>query len=120
MVDRLSWSWIAFMCIVPPLVATPLAAIGWRKQEMILGNIAGTIVIFAAAFALIARESLALQRLTQECLDAGLTCWPQPSAFTRYAIYAVIALIEVMSIFLVSLRIERRMRQRHYAPEWRR
>ena len=108
------------MCAGPPLLAIPLAAMGWRRKEMILGNLAGSAVIFAAAFALIVRESVVLDRLTQECLDAGVTCWPQPSAFTRYAIYAAIGLIEVMALFLASLRVEKKMRQRNYAPEWRR
>jgi hypothetical protein len=120
MVDRLSWFWIALMCTVPLPVAVAVAAIGWRKNEMILGNLAGATVIFSTALALIFRESGVLERLTQECLDAGLTCWPQPSAFTRYAIYASIGLLEVMALFLGSLRVERRIRQRNYAPEWQR
>ena len=120
MVDRLSWFWIALMFTVPPLLAIPLAAVGWRKNEVILGNLAGATVIFSSALALILRESGVLTRLTQQCLDAGLTCWPQPSAFTRYAIYAAIGLLEVMALFLASLKAESRMRQRRYAPEWQR
>jgi hypothetical protein len=120
MVDRLSWSWIALMCAVPPLVAAAVAAIGWRRNEMILGNLAGSVVIFGAALALILRESVTLDHLTRQCLNAGLPCWPKPSGFTRYAIYAAIALLEVMGLFLTSLRVERRIRQRDYAPEWQR
>jgi hypothetical protein len=120
MVDRLSWFWIAVMLTVPVPLATAVAAIGWRKNEMILGNLAGATVIFGTALALIFRESGVLDRLTRQCLDAGLTCWPEPSAFTRYAIYASIGLLEVMALFLVSLRVERRIRRRNYAPEWQR
>ena len=83
-------------------------------------NLAGTVVIFGSALGFILRESVALDRLTRQCLDAGLTCWPQPSAFSRYAIYAAIGLLEVIGLFLVSLKVERRMRRRHYAPEWQR
>lgn len=86
---------------------------------MILGNIAGTVVIFGAATAMIMRESVELQRLTQACLDTGLVCWPEPSAFMRYAIYAVIGLIEVCALFTFSLEVEARIRDRAYAPEWR-
>ena len=120
MIDQLSWNWIAVMVGVPPLLAAPIAAVGWRREEMILGNLAGSIVIFSAVLGLILRESAALDRLTRQCLDAGFTCWPQPGAFIRYAIYAGTGLVEVMALFLVSLRVERRMRQRGYAPEWRR
>jgi hypothetical protein len=53
------------------------------------------------------------------CLDEVLPCFPNPSAFTRFAIYAFIALAEVIALFLVSLRVEERIRRRGYAPEWR-
>src|ERR1700686_3056043 len=90
LVRELSWFWIALMLTVPPLAGVLVAFALWRSGQMILGNIAGTIVIFGAAIALILRESVYLDRLTQACLDAGVVCWPEPSAFTRCAIYAVI------------------------------
>jgi hypothetical protein len=120
MVDRLSWSWIALMCTAPLPFAAAVAALGWRRNEPILGNLAGTVVIFGMALALILRESVELDGLTRQCLIAGLTCWPHPSAFARYAIYVAIGLLEVMALFLVSLAVERRMRRRRYAPEWQR
>ena len=117
---ELSWRWIALMLTVPPLAGTLAALPLWRQKQMIIGNLAGTLVIFGAALGLILRESAELQRLMQRCFDAGfLICWPEPSAFTRYAIYATIALLEVFALFSVSLTIERRVRRRGYAPEWR-
>jgi hypothetical protein len=118
-VRELSWFWIAIMSTMPPLIGVLFAYLLWRSGEMILGNIAGTIVIFGTAMALILRESVALDRLTRDCLDAGIVCWPEPSAFARYAIYAVIALIEVCALFMFSLKVEKRNRDRAYAPEWR-
>ena len=120
MVDRLNWLWIALMCTVPLPLAAAVATLLWRRNEPILGNLAGTVVIFGSALGFILRESVVLDRLTQQCIDAGFTCWPQPSAFSRYAIYAAIGLLEVIGLFLVSLNVERRMRRRHYAPEWQR
>ena len=120
MVNGLNWPWIALMCAGPFPVAVTVAALLWRRNEPILGNLAGSVVIFGCALGFILRESVVLDRLTQQCLDAGFTCWPQPSAFSRYAIYATIGLLEVIVLFLVSLNVERRMRRRHYAPEWQR
>jgi hypothetical protein len=120
MVNGLSWPWIALMCTAPLPLAAAVAILLWRRNEPILGNLAGTVVIFGSALGFILRESVALNRVTQQCLDAGLTCWPHPSAFSRYAIYAAIGLLEVIGLFLVSLNVERRMRRRHYAPEWQR
>jgi hypothetical protein len=118
-VHELSWSWIALMATAPPLVGLVVAIPIWRTKQMILGNLAGSFVIFAAAIALILRESVGLERLTRQCLDSGFTCWPDPSAFTRFAIYAGIGLLEVFALFTLSLKVEENMRRRHYAPEWR-
>lgn len=115
----LSWPWIVFMATVPLPVALLLATPIWRTRQMILGNLAGSAVIFAAALVLIFREHAELEGLTRACLEAGYTCWPDPSAFTRFAIYAGIALADVFLLFLVSLSIEARLRNRAYAPEWR-
>ncbi len=116
----LSWAWIAVMAIVPFPLALVAAFPGWRSQQMILGNLAGTAVIFGIAMALILRESVEIDRITSACLDAGFTCWPEPAAFTRYAMYAAIGLLEVFALFMLSLRVEERARRRRYSPEWRR
>ena len=118
-VHELSWTWIALMATAPPLVGLLVAIPIWRTKQMILGNLVGSFVIFAAAIALILRESVGLERLTRQCLDSGFTCWPDPSAFTRFAIYAGIGLMEVFALFTLSLKVEENMRRRHYAPEWR-
>jgi len=115
----LSWGWIALMATVPLAAGLFVAWPIWRIRQPILGNLAGTGVIFASALALILRESAEVDRVTSACLDAGVTCWPDPSAFTRYAIYASIGLVEVFVLFLLSLKVEERIRRRNYAPEWR-
>lgn len=107
------------MAVVPLVVGHLVAYPFWRSHQAIFGNIIGTGVIFTSAFALILREHVVLDRLVQRCLDAGTTCWPEPAAFTRYAIYAFIALVEVFLLFSLSLRVEERIRARDYAPEWR-
>jgi hypothetical protein len=118
-VNGLSWSWIVLMLTAAPLVGLLVAFPFWRQGGMIFGNIAGTAVIFGTAFGLILREYVELDRLTQACLDAGSVCWPVPGAFTRFALYAFIGLIEVFALFVLSLRAEKRMRDRDYSPEWR-
>jgi hypothetical protein len=115
----LNWSYVGLMAavsLVAFLVAFPL----WRRQQPIFGNLAGTVVIFVAAVALIFTEHVQLDRITSACLDAGYVCWPEPSAFTRFAIYASIAFVEIMALFYASILYEERLRNRDYAPEWRR
>jgi hypothetical protein len=115
----INWTWITVMAAGPPLPALLIAFLIWRQNQIILGNIAGAIVVFGTSLALIMHEHVQLDAAAKACLDAGYTCWPDPSAFTRYAIYASIGLIEVFALFIVSLIVEKRMRDSRYAPEWR-
>jgi hypothetical protein len=119
MMNGLNWFWIGLGGTVPALTGFLIALPFWRGRQSILGNIAGAAIIFGAAFALIFREHAELDRVVRACLDAGTYCWPQPSAFTRYAIYAFVALGEVIALFSISLVIEDRFRRRDYSPEWR-
>jgi hypothetical protein len=118
-VTELSWRWIALMLTVPPIAGVLAAYPLWRRREMIFGNLAGTAVILGAAFALILRESIEIEQVTRQCLEAGYTCWPEPSAFARYAIYTGLGMAEVFALFAWSLKVETRIRNRAYAPEWR-
>ena len=116
---ELNWFWIVMAATVPMLLGLAVAWPIWLSGQPILGNIAGSIIIFGAAIGFIMREHAELDRLVQACIDAGTTCWPTPSAFTRFAIYAFIALADVIALFTISISVEARRRRRHYAPEWR-
>ena len=118
-VTELSWFAIALMAIVPPLVGALIAYPFWTRSQSILGNLAGSVVIFGSALVLMLRESVELDRLTRQCIDAGYYCFPAPTGFTRYAIYAFIALFEVFALFTLSLRVEHQIRRSGYDPEWR-
>jgi hypothetical protein len=118
-VTGLNWYWISIAAIVPGFLGLLLALPLWRRSDAIFGNIVATAVIFAFAFGMIWREHVELDRLVQACLDEGTTCFPEPAAFTRFAIYAFIGLLQVFTVFTLSLRVEERIRRRDYAPEWR-
>jgi hypothetical protein len=115
----LNWFWIGIAATVPAAIGLMVAYPFWKRDEAVFGNIIATTIIFAFAFAMIWREHVELDRIVQACLDEGLTCWPSPAAFTRFAIYAFIGLFEVFAVFSLSLRVEERIRRRDYAPEWR-
>jgi hypothetical protein len=118
-VNGLTWFWIVIALVVPMvgglLVAWPI----WLTGQPILGNIAGSIVIFGAAVAMIMREHAMLDQVVQACIEQGTTCWPQPSAFTRFAIYAFIGLAQVILLFTTSVSVETKQRGKRYSPEWR-
>ena len=117
--SHLNWYWIGLGATVPLMVGILLALPFWRSNQPILGNIAGAAIMFGTAIGLILREYMELDQITQRCLDEGLPCFPNPSAFTRFAIYAFIGLAQVFILFSLSLRAEEKYRRRDYAPEWR-
>jgi hypothetical protein len=118
-VEHLNWNWIGLQLVAPSVVGLLAALPFWRKGGMIFGNIAGTSIIFGTAFGLIMREYVEIDRAVQACLEAGDVCFPSPSEFTRFAVYAFIGLGEVFALFSLSLVFEKRLRDRDYAPEWR-
>lgn len=116
---ELSWSWIAVAAVAPLLAGLMVAWPIWWSGQPILGNIAGSIIIFGAAIAMIMREHTDLDRVVQACIEQGTTCWPTPSAFTRFAVFAFIGLAQVIALFTISISVETKQRRRGYAPEWR-
>jgi hypothetical protein len=116
----LNWYWITWQLTAAPMLGFLIAIPFWRQSAMIFGNIAGSAMILGWAIALILREYVEVDRVVQACLDAGTTCWPEPSAFARFAVYASIGFAEVFLLFTVSLSVERRISNRGYAAEWRR
>jgi hypothetical protein len=119
-VNGLNWYWIVIQLAVPLVLGVLVSIPFWRKSDFIFGNVIGSAVILAAAIGLIFREYVEVERAVQACLDAGTTCFPTPSAFARFAIHASIGLGEVFVLFTISLAVERRIRNRGYAAEWRR
>jgi hypothetical protein len=118
--DQLNLPRIMTMVLVVFPVSLLVAGLLWRKQQGMLGNLAGMGVIFGTAIVFILKESTELDALANACIDAGnINCFPPSSPFTRYAVYAFVALAEVIAMFLVGLRVERRMRDREFSPEWR-
>jgi hypothetical protein len=115
----LNWFWIGLQLIVPSAAGLLIAWLFWRIDQPIFGNLAGSSVPFASAFALIMREHVEIDRAVQRCLDQGYTCWPEPGAFTRFAIYASIGMLEVIALFTLSLSVEAKRRRRGYDPQWR-
>ncbi len=57
----LNWLWIALGSTLPPCAGVLVAYPIWRTGQTNLGNVAGSLVIFAAAIGLIMREHVELE-----------------------------------------------------------
>lgn len=115
----LNWGWIATAAIAPGVVAVLVAVLIWRTGQIILGNIAGTAIAFGSAIGFIMREHGEIEAVVNACLEGGTSCFPEPSAFIRFAIYACLGMLQAFAVFSLSLKYELRLRRRAYAPEWR-
>ena len=118
-VSGLNWYWIGVAMLCPMAGGLLLAWPIWLTGQPILGNIAGTIVIFGTAVGMIMREHTELDGVVQACIAQGTTCWPTPGAFTRFALYAFIGLAQVMALFTISVSVESRQGRKRYSAEWR-
>jgi hypothetical protein len=119
MIDHLNWYWVWWSMTAPLAGGLAVAWPLWLRNQPIFGNLVGTAVTFGWGIAMILREHIEVDRIVQQCFADGYVCFPTPSAFTRFAIYAFIALAETVIVFSISLTVENRVRRRGYAPEWR-
>jgi hypothetical protein len=118
-VEGLNWPWILLAVMLPLPIALLVAWPIWRSGQTVLGNLAGTGVLFGTAVVLMMREHAELVRIVQACIEQGITCWPTPSAFTRFALYAFVALAQVIVLFTISISVEDNRRRKRFAPQWR-
>lgn len=118
MTDVMQWFWIVVAITVPGVIASALALPFWITASDSIGSILGAGVVFIACLALIGREYVHVQRVTNACLESGVICSFRPEPFTRFCIYGFIALIEAFGLFVLGLAIEERMRRRSYASDW--
>ena len=79
----LNWEWIALMATAPPAAALAVAWLAWRDGQMILGNLAGTAVIFASALALIMRERIEVDRFQADLHRRRVRTAPSNPARSR-------------------------------------
>ncbi|OFW20770.1 MAG: hypothetical protein A3G21_22730 [Acidobacteria bacterium RIFCSPLOWO2_12_FULL_66_21] len=119
MTDVMHWSWIVVALTVPTAVALALAFPFWLKGATdSIGSILGGAVVFAAGLAMMGREYIHVQRVTDACIQAERVCSFRPEPFTRFCLYGFIALLEAFALFALGLAVEERMRRRSYAREW--
>ena len=112
MTDRLSFAMVASAAAIPLTLAVLAAWPLWKRHvrdEM--GSILGAFIAFACAIGFIAREFGQVLRTSKRCVELGVICRFEPSDFTRYAIFAGIAMAQVFVLFLVGASIEARHRR---------
>lgn len=117
----MNWYWIGVAATAPLIAALIVAYPLWRRGQSTFGSTAASMLVFVTGSLMIAREYAELERLTEQCVaETGFECVFDPSPFSRFAVYAGIALLQAFAVFLIGIKADERKRSRDYAPEWRR
>jgi len=107
------WSWVLLAATAPLFVGALVAWPFWRmrvKDEM--GTIAGVAVVMIFAVFFISREFGEVLAAQAKCQAEGHLCRFSPEPFTRYAMYAGVAMLHVFLLFMLGLTIEERIRRK--------
>ena len=116
----MSWFWIGLAIVLPFTGALAIAWPFWRKPSRDpVGTVLGAFVVIASGVALVGREFIHVQKLTNQCLATETVCRFVPEPFTRFFIYIAIAMVQVFVLFIIGSAIENRIRGRAFASEWR-
>lgn len=116
----MSLRWLAIALAVPFALGMLLARPFWGRSRDSLGSAVGSVVILASAVGFMAREYVEAQQFTQACIALETACRFHPEPFTRFAIYAYIAMAQVATVFTLGAAVEHRMANSSFSEPWRR
>jgi hypothetical protein len=80
------------------------------------------VPIMVLMVGLIGREYIQLERFNMQCsllLRRHMCPPPSPDAFTRFAIYCFIGMLETALLFALSLRVESCRQRREFEGAWK-
>jgi len=106
------WTIIAIAIVVPLPVAGLGAWLCWRKNQLDVGNVVGSGIIFFIAICCFGAELVRVLKTTTACEAAGIPCVMSPSPLVRFMVFGVIAFLQVAVLYIVSFRFQERA-QRH-------
>ena len=103
-------TWPLIMLVVPTLAGLLVAWFFWGGRDATAGSVAATCVILVALLMVFALEYTEVARYYQKC-GIGVRCSLSPPEFTRYSIYAAIAFLDIILVFVIGLWVEQRNRR---------
>ena len=118
---EISWALLVWASILPFALALSTAWLFWRRGRTLYGNVAGLGLIFVACLVFGGAEYVNALRFRYECEAGALACLPsRPSDFVRLSMFAGLAMIQAMALFIVSAMVEKRQTEQGVESQWRR
>jgi hypothetical protein len=115
----LSWWWLTAAVLAPTVFGLIAARPLWRRGDSNIGAVVGAGIAFLVIITLVGREYAELIQFRIKCQRLATPCFVVPEDFYRYAIYCGIGFLDVMALFVIGGRVEKRRERKTYAPEWR-
>jgi hypothetical protein len=113
--DQLPVSWlrIAGAVIIPVAVVLPTAHFLWKRQEAIVGNAVGALVLFLGFLVFGGSEYVDAMAYRKWCQTMNQPCpISSPSDFVRMMMFGMVTMAQIMGLFVLSDIYEARRRRR--------
>jgi hypothetical protein len=108
-----NWFRIGVAAFVPLVVALPVAGVLWRRGQMIVGNAVGALLLFIGFLVFGGLEYVDAMAYRRHCQDMNLPCpISKPSDFVKIMAFGLVAMAQIMALFILSDAVEQRTRRR--------
>ena len=105
----MNWWRVAVAAVAPLLVAVPVAAFLWKRYQPIIGTAVGAFVLFMGFLVFGGIEYVDAMAYRRRCQEMNLPCpISDPSDFVRIMTFGIVAMAQIMVLFLVSDGVEKR------------
>src|SRR5688500_5896181 len=110
MIATMNWVMLAAAAVLPVFVVPPVALFLWRKQQPIVGNAVGALLLFIGFLVFGGSEYVDAMAYRKWCQEMNQPCpISDPSDFVKIMAFGIVAMAQIMALFLVSdVVVERR------------
>ena len=109
----MNWFRIATAALVPLVVALPIAGFLWKRRQLAVGNAIGALLLFMGFLVFGGLEYVDAMAYRRHCQAMNLPCpISHPSDFVKIMTFGMVAMAQIMALFVVSDVVEERTRRR--------
>jgi hypothetical protein len=108
----MNWLMLAAAAVLPVCLVFPLASLLWREQQPIIGNAVGALLLFIGFLIFGGSEYVDAMAYRKWCQEMNQPCpISNPSDFVKIMSFGIVAMAQIMALFVVSDIVEQRNRR---------
>ncbi len=109
----MNWARMAGALIIPVAVVLPIVRFLWRRQQAIVGNAVGALVLFLGFLVFGGSEYVDAMAYRKWCQAMNQPCpISEPSDFVRIMMFGMVTMAQIIGLFLMSDIYAERNRRR--------